>query len=111
MSLNPFIALYDNPVAVLTALGYTVFLVALTLWTLAAAGNVLHRGWTHVVWLSNAWEWRDNAQQFGPEWSWYFPPKQVAHRVSLTGVHFGGLAFLLAVDVWAIAAVVYVLSP
>lgn len=108
--MNPFIALYDNPVGVLTAIGYAVFLVALTLWTLAAASNLLDRVWKHVVWLSNAWEWRTNDQKFGDKWEWYLPPREVANRVTIAGAHAGLLAFLLAVDVWAIAAVIYVLT-
>lgn len=111
MPFNPFIAFFHDPVGVLAAVGYTIFLLALTAWTLAVIANVATRGWTHVVWLYQAWDWRGNDEAYGPEWDLSLPPKPVAHRVSLVGLHAGAALFLLAVDAWAIAAIIYVVSP
>lgn len=109
--MNPFIELYHDPVGVLAAVAYTVLLLALTVWTAALAANFVDRGWKHAVWLGNAWEWRGNDQQFGPEWEWYLPPAEVANRVTLLGIHAGAVAFIVAVDLFAIGAIVYLVSP
>lgn len=111
MAVNPFIELFRDPIAVLTTLGYALFLIALTIWTFGAVANLADRGWKHLVWLGNAWEWKHTDQRFGPEWDWYLPPKEVANRVTILGLHTGLLVFLLAIDAWAIGAVVYVLTP
>lgn len=108
--MNPFIALFRDPVAVLTALGYAAFLLALAFGTLTVISAFLDRGWRHVIWLSEAYDNRTNSVNYGPEWEWYLPTTEVASHVWRLGAYLTGIAFLVAIDVWAIGAVVYVLS-
>lgn len=108
--MNPFVALFRDPVAVLTALGYSVFLLALAFGTLTVIAVFLDRGWRHVIWLTEAWEYRTNEHRYGPEWEWYLPTTEVSSHVWRLGGYLTGIALLVAIDVWAIGAVVYVLT-
>lgn len=109
--MNPFIALFEDPVGVLTALGYAVFLLALAFGTLTVISVFIDRGWRHVIWLSEAWDHRTNPHQYGPEWDYYLPTTEVASHVWRLCAYLTGIALLVAIDVWAIGAVVYVLTP
>lgn len=108
--LNPFIALFRDPVTVLAALGYAVLLVAFTFATLTVIAVFLDRGWRHAVWLSEAWDFRHTSAQYGDEWEWYLPTTEVSSHVWRLGGYLTAIAFVVALDVWAIGAVVYVLS-
>lgn len=108
--MNPFISLYNDPVGVLTALAYAVVLLSLTFGTLTAIAVFVDRGWRHVIWLAEAWEWRTNDQKYGPEWEWYLPTTEVSSHVWRLGGYLTLITFTVALDLWAIGAVVYVLS-
>lgn len=90
--MNPFIALYEDPVAVLGTLAYALLLLAATV---ALAGVM----WSTMLHLSNAWEYRGVKGKFGPQWA-YVPPMAVFGRVS-------ALLLLGAVEAFLLATLVY----
>lgn len=88
--MNPFIELYQHPVEVLAALGYALLLVALLVATVAACCR-------NAVWLSVRWD-RQRPQQ----WE-YVPPIWWLVRLA-------AIPFILAIDAWALAALIWLLA-
>lgn len=111
MTANPFIALIEDPVAVITALGIAVALLSFVALTLTAISLFLDRGWRHLVWLGNAWDFKHTDQRFGPEWETSFPPREVTSHAWRLGVYVTLICAVVAIDLFAIGAVVYVLTP
>jgi len=90
MVFNPFVELARDPVATLSVLGYALGLLALLVWT---AG---------ICW-SNAVHARAQFQNHWHRWD-YLPPAKWLGRVGL-------IPFILAIDVWAVAALIWLLTP
>lgn len=88
--MNPFVALYEDPVGALTALAYGLLLLTLLFVTLAAV-------WRNAVTVKVRWE-----RQRPVEWE-YLPPAGWLLRVA-------AIPFVLAVDAWALAALFYLLG-
>jgi len=88
--MNPFIELYQDPVGILSAVGYTLGLVTLLVLTLG------------VCW-SNAATVRAQYRANWTRWS-YNPPAKWLVRVA-------AIPAILAVDAWALAALVWLLTP
>lgn len=89
MTANPFVRLFEAPVETLTLAGYALGLLALTV---ATAG---------VCW-TNALAVYDEATAPRRPWT-YVPPLTFLARLT-------AIPLLLMVDVWAIAAVVALLT-
>ncbi|PSP80179.1 hypothetical protein BRC81_03025 [Halobacteriales archaeon QS_1_68_20] len=87
---NPFVELWRDPVATLAALGYVLLLVTLLVVTLAAC-------WRNAVTVYVRWD-RQRPQQ----WE-YLPPAGWLLRVA-------AIPFVLAIDAWALAALVWLLG-
>ena len=85
--MNPFVELYQDPVASLTALGYALALVTLLVLTLAAT-------WRNSIWLYVRWD-----RQRPQEWE-YVPPTGWLLRLA-------AVPFVLAIDAWALAALIW----
>lgn len=88
--MNPLIELYRDPVGTLAALGYVLLLVTLLVVTFAAC-------WRNAITIRLHWERQRPAQ-----WE-YRPPITWLLRVA-------AVPFILAVDAWAVAALVWMLS-
>ena len=88
--MNPFIALFEDPVATLAALGYVLLLVTLLVVTLAAC-------WRNALTIRMQWH-RDRPTK----WE-YVPPVGWCLRVA-------AIPFILAIDAWALAALIWILS-
>lgn len=88
--MNPFIELYQNPVAFFATLGYVLMLATLVV---ATAGAVYRNFW----WLLIRWQ-----NQRPQQWQ-YIPPAMWLARAAL-------IPFILMVDAWAIGATIWLLS-
>lgn len=85
--MNPFIELYQHPVASLIALGYSLGLACLVFLTLAAC-------YRNALRVKQSWDHR------GPRTWEYVPPAGWLLRVA-------AIPAILAVDAWAIAALIW----
>ncbi|WP_256394102.1 hypothetical protein [Natronoarchaeum rubrum] len=85
--MNPFIELYRDPVATLTALAYALTLLTLLVITLAGT-------WRNAIWLATRWK-----RQRPNEWE-YIPPTWWLVRLA-------AIPAVLAVDAWAMAALIW----
>lgn len=110
MTRNPFVLLYDDPVFVLGAFAYAFLLLASAVGLTGAIVQLVFRGWRHVLWLANAWEWRTNSQDYGPEWSWYLPPPEVINRLSWLLALVAVTLFLAATTAALLGGFVYVIG-
>lgn len=86
--MNPFIALYEDPVATLTALAYALSLATLLVLTLAAT-------YRNALWLYVRWD-----RQRPQEWE-FVPPAWWLIRLA-------AIPAVLAIDAWALAALIWV---
>jgi len=93
--INPFVALYESPVATLTAVAYALLLAACT-WSL---GGLI---WHLILRVRLAIEHR-TTEKFGPRWQ-HAPPLRVVGLVGLT-------ISLAAVEVALLGGIVYLLPP
>jgi hypothetical protein len=89
--MNPFVELARNPVGTLSAVGYALALLTLLFLTLAAT-------WSNVVWLRVRWD-----RQRPNQWEYVPPTKWVLRAAAVPGV--------LAVDAWALAALLWLVAP
>lgn len=88
--MNPFIAFYQDPLSVLAALGYSLLLLTLLIWTIGLTYRntiTLHVRWT---------------KQRPQQWQ-YVPPLNFILRLS-------AIPAVLAIDAWAVAALIYILA-
>ncbi|WP_435175623.1 hypothetical protein [Halorussus sp. AFM4] len=85
--MNPFIELYQNPVGFLTAVAYTLALLALVFVTLAAC-------WRNAAVVKAQFD-----KQYPHKWQ-YFPPASWLLRVA-------AIPAVLAVDAWALSALIW----
>lgn len=88
--MNPFVRLYEAPVETLAALGYVLLLVTLLVLTLAAC-------WRNTITLYVRWD-----RQRPGQWE-YVPPLDWLVRLA-------AIPFILAIDAWAVAALVWILG-
>lgn len=88
--MNPFIELYQDPVGTLAALGYALGLTTLLVITVAVC-------WSNAVTAYT---------QYDRNWhSWnYLPPAGWILRVA-------AVPGILAVDAWALSALIWLLTP
>lgn len=87
--MNPFIEFYTDPVGFLAALGYALLLATLLVWT---AGICWTNAATVKIQFENNWH------------SWnYLPPLSWLARL-------GSIPFILAIDAWAIGALLWLLG-
>ena len=89
--MNPFIEFFQDPVATLSVLGYALLLVTLLVATLGLV-------WSNAVWVKTRWD-RQRPQQ----WE-YVPPTWWLLRVA-------AIPFILAIDAWTLAALIWLLTP
>lgn len=94
--MNPFIAVYNDPVFVLGSLAYALLLLGVSI-QLAA------RGWNTFIWLWNAWDFRNVDAKYGDQWTWYLPPPAVYNRVC-------AVILLAALEAFLLGAFVYVIG-
>lgn len=85
--MNPFVALFENPVPTLTAAAYAVFLLTLLVATWWGLGR-------NLLYLVENWQ---------DGWKLLIPGDYVAHLFA-TGI-------IVSVDLLLIAATIYVLTP
>ncbi|WP_435065876.1 hypothetical protein [Halobaculum sp. EA56] len=90
MIANPFVRLFEAPVETLAVLGYALLLATLLVLTLAAC-------WRNGITLYVRWE-----RQRPTQWQ-YVPPIDFILRAA-------AIPFVLAVDAWALAALVWLLA-
>ncbi|GGK74622.1 hypothetical protein [Haloarcula sebkhae] len=88
---NPFIELFRSPVATLVGLGYALLLITLLVATLAAC-------WRNAVTIAVRWD-----RQRPGQWE-YLPPVGFLARVA-------AIPFVLAIDAWAVAALIWLITP
>jgi|GEM_PF-5114338 hypothetical protein len=87
---NPFIELFRDPVATLAATGYALFLAVLLIATVGAC-------WRNVITLWVRWD-----RQRPGQWE-YLPPVGFLARAA-------AIPFVLAIDAWAVAALIWLLT-
>ena len=88
--MNPFIELYRHPVTFLAAVGYTLALLTLLAITIAAC-------WRNAATIKAQFD-----HQYPNQWQ-YFPPASWLLRVS-------AIPAVLAIDAWALAALLWILT-
>lgn len=92
MSLNPFVALAEDPVVFFAWLGYGLFLLSLSIMSTAYVWRTLV--WLRVRWGNRHTNWRSE----------YVPPTGFVLRLA-------SVPLTLMVTAWAVGGLVFLLSP
>jgi hypothetical protein len=95
VGLNPFVELFEHPVATLTALAYAVVLLGVSIWLAGV-------GWRATAETRNYIHYRYTDHDYGPEWD-IVPP----FRLVLLA---GGVCVLAAVELLLIGGIIHVLT-